>query len=222
MVIRQSRLHLVDLAGGVYPMQAIVDIVLQHLADINLGTVCEIGCSVGRLTGTIAQLHPQLQCYGVDYSYQMLRQAQRYWLEGRVIEINDEHLGYSPTLVPARTPLSNLSLLLADAGDLPFGDETIDILISSFTIDRLDDPIAALNEWYRILRSGGYMVLATPLNWQASTKWRDIPDGKALADRLTGLGLHVRDRQEITIKEPIDARGNYVSWLTEVVVARKV
>lgn len=221
MVIRQSRLHLADLTGGTYPMQPILDIVLKQLQGMRQGSVCEVGCGVGRLIGEVSQTFLTAECYGIDYSYQMLRQAQRYWLQGQSIEIRDQHLGYPTTIIPARTPLPRLGLLMADACDLPFDDGAIDMVISSFTIDRLDDPLAAVREWYRILRPGGKMILATPLNWQSVQGWRDIPDGKALIDLLADVGLHLFDHQQLHIREPIDARGNHVGWHTEVVVAEK-
>lgn len=221
MVIRQSRLHLADLAVGVYPMQALLDIVIMHIANLKQGAVCEVGCGVGRLIGEAAQLLPDSHCYGVDYSYQMLRQAQRYWLSQQAIDIRDDHLGYATTIVPARAPLPNLSLLMADATDLPFMDASVDVVLSCFLLDRLADPLAALSEWCRILQPDGKMIIATPLNWQTAAGWRDIPDGKALTAMLIKIGLQVQSHQHILIKEPIDARSNYVGWHTEMMIAEK-
>lgn len=220
MVIRQSRLHLADINGDPYAMQAIHDFVIATI-DNDCKTIVEVGCGVGRLIADIAQAHSDVTCYGVDYSYQMLRQAQRYWLQGQSIEIRDQHLGYPTTIIPARTPLPRLGLLMADACDLPFDDGAINVVISSFTIDRLDDPLAAVREWYRILRPGGKMILATPLNWASASGWLRIPNGQALTDLLIDLNLLIKDHQQVLITEPIDARGNHVGWHTEVVMAEK-
>lgn len=221
MVIRQSRLHLADLETGTYPMQPILDYVRRHLADMDLTSVCEVGCGVGRLIGEISQSHPSAACYGIDYSYQMLRQAKRYWLEGGAIEVKDEYLGYPSSMIPSHTPLTNLNLLMAKASDLPFRDQSIDVVITSFLLDRLADPQAALLEWYRVIRPGGKIIIATPLNWQTTEQRHDLGDWQALDHLLQDIGLQLLDHQQTLIKEPIDARGNYVGWQTEVVVVEK-
>lgn len=222
MVIRQSRLHLADLETGTYPMQPILDFTLRCIGGTDPASVCEVGCSVGRLIGEIAQTYPTADCYGVDYSYQMLRQAQRYWLQGEAIDVKDEHLGYPPSMIPSRTPLTNLNLLMAKASDLPFGDHSMDVVITSFLLDRLDDPLAALGERRRVLRHGGRLMIATPLNWSSTNGWADLPDSEVLLAKLADIGLQVQSHQHILIKEPIDARGNYVGWETELIVADKV
>jgi SAM-dependent methyltransferase len=51
---------------------------------------------------------------------------------------------------------------LADAGALPVPDDTLDYLCSSHVMEHLPNPIAALCEWHRVLRPGGYLYLVLP------------------------------------------------------------
>src|SRR5262245_21407020 len=51
---------------------------------------------------------------------------------------------------------------LADARALPLPDGTLDYLCSSHVLEHLPDPIAALHEWHRVLRSGGCLYLVVP------------------------------------------------------------
>lgn len=51
---------------------------------------------------------------------------------------------------------------LADARVLPLADGTLDYLCSSHVLEHLPDPIAALHEWHRVLRPGGWLYLVVP------------------------------------------------------------
>ena len=51
---------------------------------------------------------------------------------------------------------------LADAGALPLPDNTLDYLCSSHVLEHLPDPLAALHEWHRVLRPGGWLYLVVP------------------------------------------------------------
>lgn len=50
----------------------------------------------------------------------------------------------------------------ADALALPIPDGTLDYLCSSHVLEHLPDPIAALLEWHRVLRPGGWLFLVVP------------------------------------------------------------
>ncbi len=56
---------------------------------------------------------------------------------------------------------TNIDLRRADARSLPFGDETFDVLYSSYMIDLLplDDMPMVLGEFRRVLKDGGRLVL---------------------------------------------------------------
>ena len=51
---------------------------------------------------------------------------------------------------------------LADATALPLADGTLDYLCSSHVLEHLPDPLAALHEWHRVLRPGGWLYLVVP------------------------------------------------------------
>lgn len=51
---------------------------------------------------------------------------------------------------------------LADACALPLPAETLDYLCSSHVLEHLPDPLAALHEWHRVLRPGGWLYLVVP------------------------------------------------------------
>lgn len=41
-------------------------------------------------------------------------------------------------------------------------DNSLDFLHSSHCLEHLDDPVIALQNWYRVIRVGGYMVVTVP------------------------------------------------------------
>src|SRR3990167_5681031 len=53
--------------------------------------------------------------------------------------------------------------LMREATDLGiFADESLEGVFSSFLLDRLDDPEAALAAWWRVIRRDGHLVLYLP------------------------------------------------------------
>ncbi len=51
---------------------------------------------------------------------------------------------------------------VAFADRLPVRDRVFDVVLSTFVIEHVDDPAAAVAEWFRVLRPGGHLVLAAP------------------------------------------------------------
>lgn len=49
-----------------------------------------------------------------------------------------------------------------DGKRLPFEDGTVDTVYASHTLEHIDEPFDAIREWFRVLKVGGYLVLAVP------------------------------------------------------------
>ena len=52
--------------------------------------------------------------------------------------------------------------LIADGDNLPFKDNTLDFVFTSHVLEHFYDPIKALQEWYRIIKIGGYVFIDNP------------------------------------------------------------
>ncbi len=52
--------------------------------------------------------------------------------------------------------------LYASAEDLPFRDESFDLVFAGEIIEHLDRPGKALRDWARVMKTGGRMILSTP------------------------------------------------------------
>jgi ubiquinone/menaquinone biosynthesis C-methylase UbiE len=88
----------------------------------------------------------------------------------------------------------------ADAEQLPFASSSLDLVISRHLLWTLPHPEAAIDEWIRVLRAGGRLVvvdshLAAAAAPRASENARTSPEYAAVGDRLPFLGG--RSREEI-------------------------
>jgi SAM-dependent methyltransferase len=52
--------------------------------------------------------------------------------------------------------------LQASLDDLPFENDSVDVIISRHSLEHVLDPIKALREWYRVLRKDGRVVIVLP------------------------------------------------------------
>lgn len=111
-------------------------------------TVLEVGVGTGRLFSRMARGNPSGRNCGVDISRGMLARAAR-----RVGTIHGENL-----------------LGIASAYDLPFAEESFDIVFGAYILDILPDDAfeAVLREWNRVTKPGGRLVLA---NMARGDRW---------------------------------------------------
>ncbi len=86
--------------------------------------------------------------------------------------------------------------LYASAEDLPFQDESFDLVFAGEIIEHLDRPGKALREWARVMKTGGTMILST-LNGVLVSPVGGNPDHKRtyaptdVRTALNNLGLIV-------------------------------
>lgn len=212
MVMRQTMVHLCDDWWDTYPHQAVLDWIRARIHHHSPSKIADIGCGVGRLIGEMAQHYPDSECWGIDYSYQLLRQAYDYWVVGKTIAVNGEKKGFGKTQITGKS-LDNLHFGLAKGEALPFEDGVLDLICSSFVLDRFDDPIQALQEMYRVLKPQGQLLMISPLNFQNPKHWEQFFPVSRLLEQFPKVGFLIKTVEEnLSVKEPLDKRGNYVHW----------
>jgi ubiquinone/menaquinone biosynthesis C-methylase UbiE len=157
--------------------------------------------------------------------------------DGRIcgIDISDSMLAIAGTR--AKVPDGPaLELELADAGRLPHGAESFDVVVSTQVFEYLDDVPGALNEIRRVLRPAGRVVLLDT-DW-GSIVWRSTDDARmgrvltafeehladphlprTLGDSLTKAGFTVTHQQVVPmLNTGYDAR-TYSAGLIDIVEA---
>lgn len=56
---------------------------------------------------------------------------------------------------------------------MPFGDNSIDLLLANHVLEHVDAPDMALAEIYRVLKPGGHAILQTPYSQKLRSTWED-------------------------------------------------
>jgi ubiquinone/menaquinone biosynthesis C-methylase UbiE len=74
-------------------------------------------------------------------------------------------------LLKAKDAHRSSYFLLADATNLPLRDEGIDLLFSSEVLEHLVAPEKGLDEWSRVVKKEGYVIVTTP---NTSLSWRSL------------------------------------------------
>jgi SAM-dependent methyltransferase len=223
MVLRQSALHLADTLWGGYPMQAVFDFAQAHYPMAGITNILEIGCGVGRWIATLAQHYPGATCWGIDYSYQMLKRAHECWIQGKEVIIDLSDKGFPEPLRLPGYQLPNLQIGLAKAEELPFEANSQDMIVSAFLLDRLEDPLKGLLEFARVLKPEGIFLLISPLNFAQAVHWEALYPPIKIHALLGEIGFKLRSWNEaLRIEEPLDARGNRISWQCLALAASKM
>lgn len=221
-VVKQSSLHLADEVWDGYPWQPVLDFAAPHFSGFQPQKIVELGCGVGRWIGQIAQNFPEANCWGIDYSYQMLKRAREFWVEGKMILFDLTKRGYAKRFQVQGHQLGNLQFGLAKASNLPFDENSQDLVLNSFLLDRLENPIKGLKEMYRILKPDGKLILLSPLNFGNVVHWQNYYPPVKLYHILLKIGFEIEDWQEnIEVREPLDLHGNVVCWKCLGFVVRK-
>lgn len=212
MVIRQSMIHLTDTLWEDYPMKSILRYVKNEVDNTTLN-ILEVGCGVGKCIAEIADSFSSSYCWGIDYSYQMLKKANETWVENRGTVIDISRFGFEDPIKLKSKSLKNLKFGLAKCEDLPFDDDSQDIVFSSFLFDRLIDPKLGLKEMKRVVKSKGIIIIVTPLNFDNRINWTNYFPAAKLKCFLLDAGFDILDWQEdIIVKEPMDLTGNVINW----------
>ena len=129
------------------------------------GNLLDAGCGTGIETANLRRLAPGLNIHGVDISSIALADAA------------------------SRQGASAAVLYQAALERLPFADSVFDYISSHEVIEHIEDPAAVLREFWRVLKPGGIVAIATPngASWwlehlrqrgKRALGWRGAPVGE--------------------------------------------
>jgi ubiquinone/menaquinone biosynthesis C-methylase UbiE len=103
------------------------------------GQAADLGCGPGDLVIELARLATGLHITGVDLSPEMLAQATER--------------------VEASGVGDRAAFRLGDAQQIPFPEESLDLVVSTMSLHHWSAPVAVLDEIARVLRPGGAFVV---------------------------------------------------------------
>lgn len=109
------------------------------LSYCSQGSILDVGTGPGWLLVKLHQQSPSLRLTGLDVSASMVAKARKNIVKAGlsdVIEVKEGKAGY-----------------------MPFADGSFDAVVSTGSIHHWKDPIAGLNDVYRVLKHGGYALM---------------------------------------------------------------
>lgn len=124
--------------GSFWLQDRVREAAMSTVAEIGPRTLLEVGAGNGLFLLPAAEILPNTDCFGVDFSCNMLQQLRNRQNERRI---------------------SNVHISCIDASGLPFSDETFDYLLFVNTISSIpkQDLNAVFHEAHRVLRNSGYL-----------------------------------------------------------------
>jgi SAM-dependent methyltransferase len=81
------------------------------------------------------------------------------------LDISSSELDQGRRLAEGRE-IVNLEFVAGSAYEMPFPDNSFDIVFSLDLFEHLSEPLTALREFHRVVRPGGFVALSTP-DWDA-------------------------------------------------------
>lgn len=144
-------------------IKAVEDVPIKHssrILDMSTGT--------GNVIFILMELYPETDCIfaGVDLSIGMLRVSQRKFFEAQ----------------------TTMPLLHAQVMQLPFDDNSFDVVTHSGGINTFSDISAALKEWVRVLKPDGFLWIGD--------------EGISPALRKTRRGAEIMNRNKLFGLQP--------------------
>ena len=163
------------------------------LGDLKGKKVLDVGCGTGRILGELKLFGAKITA--CDISSEMLAIAKRKYPEIEAVE--------------------------ADIEEMPFEDDTFDVVVATFVIVHLGDLELAFREVYRVLKEGGIFVL-TNINQRKAPKLVTSDGSLVISshyhrpeDVLKALEASFFDveKNEMVMEEKV--------WINQILKARK-
>jgi len=121
---------------------------LKQYARLNSETkfkLLEVGCGPGYFLRCFEKWFPQCEAVGIDIDQDLIEYAQKY--------------------------LNRTKLMNHDGHELPFDDNTFDVLCSFQVIEHLEKPEIFFKEANRALKKDGLLIISTPNPTGIPAKW---------------------------------------------------
>ena len=113
----------------------------------------------------------------------------------------------------------DLNLMKSDAYNLPFYDDTFDIVFLSQVFEHLPNPTDALKEQIRVVKNGGYLILGVPQLYHTQTIIKHALMHENLHDELGEIEYSVKEIKNmlilygLEIKEIVGRGSLFDEWI---------
>lgn len=110
----------------------IAGLILSRAESLDFQSVLDVGCGRGELLELFLEEFPGIRACGIDLSERKLSGGEQK---------------------------REKELTVGDAENLPYPDGSFDLLICGNSIRRCPNPARAINQFYRVLKKGGSLIL---------------------------------------------------------------
>ncbi len=170
------------------------DRVLSLLGDVNNKKILDVGAGTGRLASRLVKLGAEVTA--LDVSEEMLKRIK----------------------IKTKT---KIEIMVGEAENLSFSDESFDIIIATFLIVHLKDLRRFFDEVYRVLKSGG-LFLVTNINQRKAPEIK-TKEGiveiesyyhrpEAVVEELENLAFEIVENKFVNEGE---------TWINQIILAKK-
>ncbi len=128
------------------------------LTTIQPKTILDLGAGTGLLTQKLIIRYPSSRILAVDLSFAMLQQAQPRLKTARFPLLGDTLNKAIGTTLAQKTIANAIN---ADAYQLPFADQSMDLIVSNLMLQWCDDLDNVFQELRRVLRPEGLLMFST-------------------------------------------------------------
>ena len=147
----------------------------KHLKKLDESHVhfCDLGFGPGVLTQFILQEKPAWKGCGID--------------------ISPECLQYANKLMKLKGFDKSVQLTTGDVRQLPYTDNTFDLILAMEVLEHIPDPLEGLQETVRVLKPGGYAITSIPVQLPIPMHLYVPKSPREVLDLYERAGLEVLD-----------------------------
>ncbi|NPA72560.1 MAG: malonyl-ACP O-methyltransferase BioC [Gammaproteobacteria bacterium] len=168
-----SRSHIkahFDHAAPSYEEAAILQKVVAERVDerldlttIETQVILDAGSGTGLLTEKIIQRYPQAHCFALDLSESMLRQSKTRLQVPRCAKLGTplNRFLQQCKLTKNFATKAGATPINADVNQLPFADNSVDLIVSNLMLQWCDDLDTVFAEFRRVLRPEGLIMFTS-------------------------------------------------------------
>ncbi len=127
-------------------------VALEVASSLKSGSVLDVGTGPGHLLVEIARQNPDLELTGCDLSRKMLKIAKQSIEPVATVCVDPASTDVMPTTAETNP---GVRLVRADVQNLPFSDNTFDLVVSTLSIHHWYDSAKGIRECLRVTAPGG-------------------------------------------------------------------
>ncbi len=145
--------------AAAFLQQEVASRVFERLSymKVSPGKILDVGCGTGHCSRQLRDSYSKAKIFGIDIAPGMIEEARK-----------------------SQSLFRKINYQVADADQLPFEDNTFDLVFSSLTIQWLPDLKKTFSELHRVLKPGGLLLFSTlgpDTLMELRESWQHVDDG---------------------------------------------